>query len=68
MKNYVAAYRTMFHIKQSELAEMIDVTPSTLSFKETGKRDWTGSEMVRIWDIFKKDKPDIRIEDIFFNQ
>lgn len=68
MKNHVAAYRTMFRLKQAELAEMIGVMPTTLSFKENSKRDWTSSEMGEIYEIFKKYKPDIKFEDIFFTQ
>ena len=66
MKNNVAAYRVMFKLKQSDLADILGVRPNTLSFKENGKHDWTSSEMGHIYETFKRYKPDIKFEDIFF--
>lgn len=66
MKNNVAAYRVMFKIKQSELADKIGISYSSLSFKETGRRDWTSTEMGDIYNEFKKYKPDLQFNDIFF--
>ncbi len=68
MKNNVAAYRVMFKMKQIELAKIIGIRPTTLSFKENGKHDWASSEMLKIYNEFKKYKSDIKFEDIFFTQ
>lgn len=68
MSNNVAAYRKMFRLDQKYLADKIGITPTTLSFKENERSDWTGQNMADILEEFKKYKQEITIEDIFFVQ
>lgn len=49
------------HITQTELAEVLNITVSTLNFKLNGKSDFTIKEAKKISQLF--DKP---IDEIFF--
>ncbi len=50
--NGIKQYRKKFNYSQSELSKMINVSRSTLSYIEQGKRELTASELLNICAIF----------------
>lgn len=64
--NRVAAYRKLIGLNQIDIANELEINLSTYSQKESGKRDFTESEMIKIVAIFKKYIPDITANDLFF--
>lgn len=60
------AYRKLIGLKQTEMAEKIRITPTTYSKKESGKSDFTETEMVLITKIIKEKIPDVTMDDIFY--
>ena len=51
---------------QGDLANYLDITQGTLSFKLTGKADFTRSEIKKIKDRYNLNPE--QINEIFFNQ
>lgn len=59
--------RRGFGFTQEYVSEKLKISRKLLRDKEKGKKDFTKTEMVIIQDIFKEHKPNITIDEIFFN-
>lgn len=57
------AYRTIKGIKQTELADLLEISITTYRNKESGKTEFTIGEAKKIADFFKES-----IDDIFFTE
>lgn len=66
MNTKLVAYRKLMKLNQSQVAEKIGVSLSSYSQKETGKFDFTQTEMERITCMFKEEIPEVTMDDIFF--
>jgi len=64
-RNNLAAYRKLIGLKQTDMAKKIKVTPTTYSRKESGKSDFTETEMILITETIKGKIPDVTMDDIF---
>ena len=62
------AYRKMINMSQTDMAKAIGICLTSYHLKETGKKDFTQSEMVSILNIIKKYNPNITIDEIFFSK
>lgn len=68
MANIIKGYRNMVGMKQSEMAEVIGVSRQAYWNKETGRTAFSDREKELFRDEVKKVLPEIKIDDIFFNQ
>lgn len=68
MNKQLIAYRKILNMSQTDMAKAIGIGLTAYNFKETGKSDFTQSEMLSIRDIIKKYNPNITIDEIFFSQ
>lgn len=59
-------FRKKYKITQEELSAFLGISRRSLSYKETGQREFTRSEMLKVIEFFKERGIDITIEDIFF--
>lgn len=64
----LVGYRKMLKINQCELANLLGISATSYSKKETGKTEFTQSEMVKITQYIKSLVPDITMDDIFFRK
>jgi len=60
--NKLKAYRTLYNVKQEEIAKILGMSLSTYSCKEKGTRQFTLDEAKKICDYFG-----VTIEEIFFS-
>ncbi|SEI59085.1 DNA-binding transcriptional regulator, XRE-family HTH domain [Alkalibacterium gilvum] len=68
MKNKVRGYRTMGGYNQKQLADILEITPQSLSAKENGRRSFNDFEKVLLLDLFKEIEPELTIDKLFFDQ
>lgn len=67
MNAKLVAYRKLLKMNQKSFAEKIGISLVSYSHKETGKTEFTQTEMITITNIVKEKIPDITMDDIFFN-
>lgn len=65
--NRVAGYRKMLGLTQKEVAKSLDITEATYRNKEKGRTSFKDYEMNLFVRLIKSKDPNIKIEDIFFN-
>lgn len=65
MNRNLKGYRTMLGMTQTEMAKKIGMVLSTYSFKETGKADFTQTEMEDIKKIINEKYPELTTDEIF---
>ena len=65
--NKVLFLRRGLGIQQEYLANKLGISRSTLKKKESGKSDFTKSEMLLITEEFKTKMPTLTIDQIFFD-
>jgi putative transcriptional regulator len=66
MNKKLVAYRNMLDLSQEKVAEQIGISLTSYNHKETGKRKFSQSEMIKITNLFKEKIPNITMDDIFF--
>ncbi|MGL5725891.1 helix-turn-helix transcriptional regulator [Cetobacterium sp.] len=59
--NNLTAYRKLYRLKQEDVAELLNISDVSYSFKETGKRDFKLSEAKILADYFKT-----TVDELFF--
>lgn len=60
MKNYILkSLRAKKGLRQKDVAEMLDIKPTTYTGKENGDRKFTVEEAVKLSEIFQCDVKDI---------
>jgi len=64
--NRLAAYRKLIGMNQTEMAKELNISLPTYCMKETGKNQFTHSEMIGIIRIIQRKVPDITADEIFF--
>ncbi len=67
MANMIKGYRNMVGMKQSDMANVIGVSRQSYWNKETGRTAFSDREKALFRDEVKKVLPEIKIDDIFFN-
>lgn len=67
MNRQLIAYRKGIGFTQTAFSKKIGISLSAYSQKETGKLDFTQTEMRKILDLLKKYNPDVKADDIFFS-
>lgn len=65
--NYLQGFRKVLGIGQDEMAKKLGISRQAYSEKERGNIRFKPEEMEVIRNLFRKVKPDITIDDIFFN-
>lgn len=68
MNKQLIAYRKILNMSQTEMAKAIGIGLTSYNFKETGKSDFTQSEMLSIWKIIKRYNPKVTIDELFFKK
>ena len=68
MNKQLVAYRKILNMSQTEMAKYIGIGLTAYNSKETGKSDFTQSEMLSIRNVIKKYNPNITVDEIFFSQ
>jgi putative transcriptional regulator len=68
MNNTLVAYRKLIHYNQTKMAKELEISLTSYSQKESGKKNFNQSEMIKITNIIKDFIPDITMDAIFFNQ
>ena len=63
MQLKLKAKRVEYGLTQKDMAEKLNITSNSYSRKETGKKDFTYTEIVSILKIF-----DCKFEDVFFTE
>jgi DNA-binding XRE family transcriptional regulator len=64
--NYnLLVYRKMIGLTQKEIAKELKISASSYVLKESGKRDFTQTEMQGITQIFRDHGKDFTMEEIF---
>lgn len=64
----LVGYRKMLKINQCELASLLGISATSYSKKETGKIEFTQSEMIKITQCIKSLVPNVTMDDIFFKR
>ncbi|MGL4569585.1 MAG: helix-turn-helix transcriptional regulator [Clostridium sp.] len=67
MNRQLVAYRKGIGFTQTAISKKIGISLSAYSQKETGKLDFTQSEMLKILKLLKTYNPNVTADDIFFN-
>lgn len=68
MNENLAKYRRLLNISQSKVANIADLSLTAYRYKESGEKPFSQNEIVRIYIFFKKEIPEITIEDLFFKK
>ncbi|WP_334116584.1 helix-turn-helix transcriptional regulator [Streptococcus parasuis] len=59
-------YRVMLGLTQKELSDKLGISLQSYNNKETGKNAFNDRERLAIRDMVKKVKPDITIDELFY--
>lgn len=68
MNSKLVAYRKLIKLNQTDIAKQIGICITSYNKKETGKLDFTQTEMERITNIVKQKIPQVTMDDIFFRE
>lgn len=68
MNKQLIAYRKTLNMSQTDIARAIGICLTSYNLKETGKKDFTQSEMIAILNVIKKHNPNITVDEIFFSK
>lgn len=68
MNKQLIAYRKILNMSQTDMAKAIGIGLTSYNSKETGKSDFTQSEMLSIWKIIKRYNPKVTIDELFFKK
>lgn len=60
-------YRTMLDLTQEQMANKLNITGRSYIDKEPGKKHFKYKEMLAIKEMVKEIKPDITIDELFFD-
>lgn len=67
--NYkLLGYRRVVGLTQKEMSALIGIGSTSYSLKESGKRDFTQTEMENIIKVFRKNGKDFKMDEIFFRE
>ena len=66
MPNKLKGYRVMAGYTQKDMAEALGINKITYSLKESGKNDFTLTEMKKAYEVLHEKINTITFEDIFF--
>ena len=67
MQNKIKGYRIMAGFTQEEMSKALNIAVSSYNLKETGKREFTHSEMVAFVNKINTINPTITMDDIFMS-
>jgi putative transcriptional regulator len=65
--NKIKGYRTMSGLTQEEMAKELNMSTQSYMLKETGKREFTHSEMTNFVKVIQTVDPMITMDDIFMD-
>lgn len=60
-------YRTMLDLTQEQMAGKLNITGRSYIDKESGKKHFKYKEMLAIKEMVKEIKPDVTIDELFFD-
>jgi transcriptional regulator, putative len=60
-------YRSMLDLTQEQMANKLNITGRSYIDKELGKKHFKYKEMLAIKEMVKEIKPDVTIDELFFN-
>ena len=63
--NKLIGYRKMFGLNQSDVAKVLKIGLNTYSFKETGRSEFSISEIIKITHLLKEYNPNLTMDEIF---
>lgn len=67
MNKRLIAYRKLLNLTQCEMSKKIGISLTSYNNKETGKKNFSQTEMIMITTIIKNKIPNATMDEIFFN-
>jgi len=65
MNNNLIGYRKMLKLTQEDMADKLKICKAWYQKKETGKRDFSQTEIEIIMKLLKENRPSLTIEEVF---
>jgi len=65
MNKNLIGYRHMLNLTQSQMAFKLGMSPVSYCHKETGKKDFTQTEIEETMKLLKEKRPELTYEEVF---